>query len=1149
MPTINAESRISTADVASKILRLPATVREALSSETTQLIVSVEGAEAAESLNLSAKKRFLGGVTGLLRRHSLMRKGGEGPELRAADVAWTVEPNERTAALTLKPAGEWDPIRKRTRSGAEAEGVLTSDQQAYLREQAETYAAGDEWEGEMVRRGETSALFRKEVADSGLMEGKALTSRGLARFVEIAWQIQNLNAMVIPQLIGTYTYYRHFKDFSGPPADFSEHMQKLKNWEPGKLGYPGADPGEVGKDLAALLAADDDELGLALQKIDRHAGMGRGLASGLLLLWDPSRHALVNSAAVGPFKQVGGKLRLGNPERAELRELARSRFGLPAGSEYTKTARILGWAHLFDMVRSVCGFDHFFEVDWLLWRISTTAKGEKKARLPVRAVGSSLAKDGDSQYLATPEDLVQLANEKASQERVQVRKQAALDARALIEANLGHLDESAVREVLRLFNVDFYNGKLRANRFSPGFVGATANKLVESIDDVNLWIERVWNADPQAVYGVLTQAWETSAVPSSRSLLSMVLHVKEPEAYNPVMTSLARGYRAMTGKRAHQTGPQYRAYNQYVTQLREAYGLSPFVVDLVLFEASVQAKKANAAATVAHNASAGTFSGVGDSAFRFLRDLRENNSDEWFAARKKEFRAKVREPFRELVSVMGERFAEPVDSELERRPTSPQTMGTIRRNAFGKTSDVYWPHYWAAFHRREFKKTEDFQLYMLIHADYFGFGMATSSATKANRGLFASRLRSLPTQAKRAFEEAIAGGCSILSDEDERRRLDISDASALADILENDPVTICRELTPKEAVARGPALVDDIDATFRAVYPFFALATANDPESVLASYWDDAGSELDREDPSYTVDELMFETLLEPEDVDELVDLLEDKGQAVLYGPPGTGKTWLAERFAKYLTDGGGETRTVQFHPSYGYEDFIEGIRPRIDRETRQPVYVVENGVFLRFCDEARKRRDQRFVLVIDEINRGNLPRIFGELLYLLERRGEQVELPVSGKPFSVPKNLFLLGTMNTADHSIALVDVALRRRFHFKALRPDVPLLRTWLAREVPEMVAVGDLLERLNVELEKEGIDANLQIGHSHFMHPALDEVVLKRVWEHSIIPTLEEYFYGKPKKLARFRWDSFVDVGAFEAAGLESEDDGEDEDADED
>jgi len=295
--------------------------------------------------------------------------------------------------------------------------------------------------------------------------------------------------------------------------------------------------------------------------------------------------------------------------------------------------------------------------------------------------------------------------------------------------------------------------------------------------------------------------------------------------------------------------------------------------------------------------------------------------------------------------------------------------------------------------------------------------------------------------------------------------------------------------------------------------------------------------------PLYGREALMEDTLLGETEVEDLEQLLADKPQLVLYGAPGTGKTWLAEALARYLTREGGEVRVVQFHPSYGYEDFVEGIRPVVPSNAGagagQVGYRVEPGVFRQMCERARARPGKTFVLIVDEINRGNLPRIFGELLYLLERRGPRyhVELPISRQSFSVPENLVVLGTMNTADQSIALLDVALRRRFHFFTLSPDPEHLRQWLSIHVPAMIGVADVLERLNDALIDEGIDDNLLIGHTHFMRKDLDEPSLRRVWERSIVPTLEEYFYGKRGKVAQFRYEAFVAGRLVAAAPVES------------
>jgi MoxR-like ATPase len=262
-----------------------------------------------------------------------------------------------------------------------------------------------------------------------------------------------------------------------------------------------------------------------------------------------------------------------------------------------------------------------------------------------------------------------------------------------------------------------------------------------------------------------------------------------------------------------------------------------------------------------------------------------------------------------------------------------------------------------------------------------------------------------------------------------------------------------------------------------------------------------------------------------PAFLEELVELLEDKRQLILYGPPGTGKTYIARRLAQFLAgDDSRRTKIVQFHPSYSYEDFVQGYRPRSDQRGNL-TYELVDGPLLRLAERARTAPDERHVLLIDEVNRGNLPRIFGELLYLLEYRDDQMALMYGAEdsPFSLPSNLWLLGTMNTADRSIGLIDAALRRRFHFKALFPGrAPLdglLARWLAEKAPGMAAVATYVDHLNFRL-RERFGDHLQVGHSYFMVEGLDERRLERIWEVDILPFLEDQLFGKEAELEQFR-----------------------------
>jgi hypothetical protein len=243
----------------------------------------------------------------------------------------------------------------------------------------------------------------------------------------------------------------------------------------------------------------------------------------------------------------------------------------------------------------------------------------------------------------------------------------------------------------------------------------------------------------------------------------------------------------------------------------------------------------------------------------------------------------------------------------------------------------------------------------------------------------------------------------------------------------------------------------------------------------------------------------------------ETFGLLEEKRQLILYGPPGTGKTYIAQAIGEHIEADGGTWRLVQFHPSYTYEDFFEGYRPRSDGG--QLSYELVPGPLRRIAADARAQPDKMHLLVIDELNRGNVSKVFGELYFLLEYRDRTVELQYShDEPFSLPENLVVIGTMNTADRSIALVDAALRRRFYFQGLIPTRPpvseLLRKWLDQHGLEPDA-AELLDELNREIG----DDDFSIGPSYFMQREGRAPDLQHVWAHALMPLLREHFYGRP------------------------------------
>ncbi|MEU1672749.1 DUF4357 domain-containing protein [Streptomyces roseifaciens] len=260
--------------------------------------------------------------------------------------------------------------------------------------------------------------------------------------------------------------------------------------------------------------------------------------------------------------------------------------------------------------------------------------------------------------------------------------------------------------------------------------------------------------------------------------------------------------------------------------------------------------------------------------------------------------------------------------------------------------------------------------------------------------------------------------------------------------------------------------------------------------------------------------------------LDEMRELLIDEKQLVLYGPPGTGKTYLAMKLAEYFGGGPEQVKIVQFHPSYSYEDFFEGFRPVEDPETREVAFRMTAGPLRELADLASREGNRHIphFLIIDEINRANLAKVFGELYFLLEYRTTSVRLTYSGDDFALPPNLFVIGTMNTADRSIALVDAAMRRRFAFVELsprtEPTAGLLARWLKREDRDLEPAR-LLDALNARID----DADFAIGPSYLMKPGVyRNGGLERTWRTKILPLLEEHHYGEGLDVtARYGLDS--------------------------
>jgi AAA domain (dynein-related subfamily)/EVE domain len=305
----------------------------------------------------------------------------------------------------------------------------------------------------------------------------------------------------------------------------------------------------------------------------------------------------------------------------------------------------------------------------------------------------------------------------------------------------------------------------------------------------------------------------------------------------------------------------------------------------------------------------------------------------------------------------------------------------------------------------------------------------------------------------------------------------------------------------------GPMNADTPDLVRRITFPWFLYEKLQEqpaPDTRTA----DAPDQLSA---------LAESLLIERAYLAQVVTLLQKKRQLIFYGPPGTGKTFVARRLGRLLAGDDDRIEIVQFHPSYAYEDFVQGYRPSMS--DGQAGFQLVDGALKRLADRARRAPDKTHVLVIDEVNRGNLGKVFGELYYLLEYRNEEISLLYSRESFTLPKNLLIIATMNTADRSIALLDAALRRRFYFVPFFPDEPpiqgLLRRWLQKNTPDLLWLADVVDLSNRKLG----DRHIAIGPSYFMDTDLTEEWISLVWKHSIIPYLTEHFFGQEDRLAEF------------------------------
>lgn len=502
-------------------------------------------------------------------------------------------------------------------------------------------------------------------------------------------------------------------------------------------------------------------------------------------------------------------------------------------------------------------------------------------------------------------------------------------------------------------------------------------------------------------------------------------------------------------------------------------------------------------------------------AFDLLALLNDQPVKATYLDRKEEFQSQLEQPFKELLTEVASRLPAPMHARLE---TEKKTTSRILKNDYGKGGA--WSFFWGAFYPKEGKRTESPQLYVSIFNDVIDFGFAIGDYGGEQQNRFISACKQYPELLRNGLAPMLSDGEYAFG----RREETIGDEIATPTFAEwlADPskhgIQIRRALSRSEILRTSrESLADQIASVFIELYPLLLLAADEKPQAALEDWLGLVDDDEPDVQPPYTLDQCSEETGLPHNRLMRWVNAINRKGQAIIYGPPGTGKTFLAEHLARHIVaDGDGLVEILQFHPAYSYEEFMQGIRPQLTANGALD-YSMKRGRFLSFCEEAAKHSGMS-VLIIDEINRANLARVFGELMYLLEYRNKRVPL-AGGGALSIPGNVRIIGTMNTADRSIALVDHALRRRFAFLELRPEYDILEAYHRKHKTEFPA-DKLVQKLKM-LNNKINDPHYEVGISYFLRVDLAGCI-EDIWRMEIEPYLQEYFFDQPGNAKAFAWE---------------------------
>lgn len=508
-------------------------------------------------------------------------------------------------------------------------------------------------------------------------------------------------------------------------------------------------------------------------------------------------------------------------------------------------------------------------------------------------------------------------------------------------------------------------------------------------------------------------------------------------------------------------------------------------------------------------------------AFELLSMLHANPKLDLYMAHKEEFETYLENPFQALTNKVADRLPKVITDFLE---TEKYIFSRFSKNDFGQGGA--WDYYWGAFYPKGGRRVRDGQLYIWMNQDRLKIGFYIGDYGTAQKKRFSNNCDLFQEDLVRTLQDVFSRNNYYFG-----LGFDWADLSTLLENLgtswqewlkaPNEAGIKISYIFPKEEVLKSSlnTLVEKISQVHSDLFPLVLLSTFDDPIPKIRAYLETFKPTTPPHPPDpepYTLEVCSKETGYSMKELSRWVRAIERKGQVIFYGPPGTGKTYAAEKIARHLSESSdGFMEVVQFHPAYRYDDFIQGIQSSADKNADSQHHPSQ-GIFLEFCRKA-KERNGICVLVIDEINRANLSKVFGELLYLLEYRSQEVPLSAGGK-LVVPPNIRIIGTMNSADRSFPISDNALRRRFAFIGLHPDYEILRKYHETSGFPVDKLIQVLTQVNQEIG----DPHFEIGVSFFLQRDLENQI-EDIWQMEIEPYLEEYFSDEPARMEHCRWDA--------------------------